>query len=278
MSDFRDEFVPNDAKMTRELRDILDSAVRDEPPLFLDPAQIVAAGEIRSWRRRLGASMVLTVLAAVAVVATAIPLAARHGSRSHPADATAKATQAPVPAPPSPSGPVPARTAYPYSTSELPADPRTAAQLTNVLQKLLPLKDSRFRPAPAGTKAMVFVVTDGSYRAGGDVVDRLGYGHLFVSIESSNQLPVGCDVRDPGCFSTAGPYGATVTIHTSVQTAGGHDWMVIANRADGLEVTVQVTDYTMAAAEKGSPPSQRDAPPLTVPQMIELATAPALRL
>jgi hypothetical protein len=279
MSDFRDEFTPNEAKMTRELRDVLDSAVRDEPPLFLDPAQIVAAGEIRTWRRRLGASVVLTALAAVAVIATAIPLAARHGSGSHPADATSKATHTPVPVPasPAPSGPAPPRTTYPNLASPVPADPRIAAQLTDVLRKLLPLQDSRFRPAPMGTKAMVFVVTDGTYQAGGDIVDKLGYGHLFVSIGSNDQLPFGCDTRDPGCFSTTGPYGAAVTIHTSVQSAGGHDWMVIADRADGVEVTVQVSDYTLAAAAKGSAPSQRDVPPLTVSQMIELATAPALR-
>ncbi|MFL6075376.1 MAG: hypothetical protein ACJ73S_18455 [Mycobacteriales bacterium] len=280
VSDFRDDFPPpNEAKVTRELRDILDSAVRDEPPLFLDPAQIVAAGEIRCWRRRLGASVVLTVLAAVALVATAVPLAARHGSRSHAVGATDRATSTPVPATPAPSlsEPDPGMK-IPATASPLPADPQVATHLTSVLYRIMPLRVGHLRPAPPGTKPMAFIITDGAYIASADVVDQLGYGHVLVRINAGGYRSIlfGCGEQDPECFTQAGPNGAEVTIRASVQPAGGHDWMVTADRVDGVEVTVEVYDYTMAAAEKGSAPSQRDAPPLTVTQMVALATDPAL--
>jgi hypothetical protein len=276
MSDFRDEFAPDETKMTRELRDILDSAVRDEPPLFLDPAQIVAAGEIRSWRRRLGASVVLTALAAIAVVATAIPFAARHGSRSHPAGAASEATHAPASQAPSTSTSPPMPATSPRRGTLLPADPKLAGQLTAVLIKVLPLKIGHFRPAPPGTAPLVFTITDGVYEASGDVVDQLGYGHVAVTVSAGSQAMYDCETQGLSCYRQPGPNGAELTIRTSVAKAGGHDWMVVADRMDGTEVTVQVSDHTWAAGAMGSPPSQRDLPPLTMPQMIDLATSPAL--
>jgi hypothetical protein len=171
-----------------------------------------------------------------------------------------------------------------FRSAKDPAQHRIAARLTAALPGALP---DRFGTSPR------FQVSQGGFKASGDLTDAGGTGSLFIMVNDLRAAPLN-DVCLPPTFApypdgrsaptvhcVDGPAGSIVSI--SAQRAPNRViyLSVSAYRRDGVQVVVELTNYGTAKLPAmktpPAPTATRATPPLTEPEAIALVTNPRLR-
>jgi hypothetical protein len=257
--------------------------VADGPPMGLTSSAVIAAGRrSRRQRRLLGAACAL--VAAVTVTSAAFAWLPAGGGTAPPATspaATCADLEVPSPSPPG-AGPSPAR-ADP-DPAALAAARQVSCYLRDVLPALLPNATFAANPARPGTAALVAVPGG---MGGGDlevtatalVSDQAGTGLVIVAV-SRQAAPTAAQVDETCTAPTAKAQCRTGANgeHIEIYDAG-----VDPNGAHGITVYVYSGHTFILAGARNtgetqdSPPS-RPEPPLTVDQLITVATAPAVKL
>jgi hypothetical protein len=289
----------------RGLRQLLDSAVADEPPLTLDAGRVVAAGERRLVRHKLAyAGTAVAVAAVLGAGALALPGRGNgdaNRSTLHPATQTSPTptpTATPTapsqtPAPPDTSG-WPTTNVPEFRDAGDPAQVAIAARLTTALRKSFP---KGITATPAGSPdlpALTFRVSQGGFKAFADLRDGGGKGNIFIyvmDLPSVELVEEACGAAPPtqspgqtrGIGSgrcVAGPGRSVLELSGEGKAGEAQSWSLTAYRRDGVQVMVTVTNYTEKdnpPAKNSSPKPQRATRPLTEQAMIALATNPALK-
>ncbi|HLL69569.1 MAG TPA: hypothetical protein VK453_28195 [Micromonosporaceae bacterium] len=291
-----------------QVRDALLTYVDSEPPMAVRSDDILTAGRRARRVHRMtagaagGAVAGIVVLAAAAVTGVlpgqGAPLRPAAPSASAASPAPSASTAAPAPSagtaaqgePVAPCtarpGPRPAQTATPGETLQPELAAWARASLTCYLADALPrvLPDARYA-APDGAYAGALQAYSHDPPMGARVdaaaliTDSEGTGDILVIVEAKTPAQFDAEVRTcrrPECVTRSGAGGSRIMIGETppVSPGGYYDITVRAFRGH-TAVVMEVTN-----SDRGPDPARmgRAKPALTVEQLVELASDPALTL
>jgi hypothetical protein len=269
----------NDTDMTQALR----AHVADGPPMRITSDGVIAAGRRSRHRRWLASAGGAAGLAAVVVV-TAMAFTARTGPSGHtvggPPPLTTCASLQPSPVPAPTQSAVPARaTMDPGAES---AAPRVSCYLLSAVPALMPGFTFTPNPARRGTSALVAVPGG---MGGGDLevtatslaTDASGTGLLIVSVSRATESPADedhCTGPHAKAQCRTGPNGERIEIYDfGAEPDGTHNITVYVYSGQTF-----ILAGASNAGETQNAPRTRPSPPLSVDELITLATAPELKL
>lgn len=214
--------------MDRDLKALLDTAVRVEPSLRIDAAAVLADGRRRLRRRRLF-TVGGVALSVIAVAVSAVFMATRHADRI--------AAQSP-------------------RERQLSATFLLADHLPNGMTASGPNR---------------FVRTENAYELHAELTDQLGTATLDIGVTLPRPWTAGCEQyhRVFWCGVFLLPDGSRLVAYQSEDPPGMFEFLVVGQVGDHI-VSVRLS----TRGTDGRP--TRPKPPLTIDQLIGIASSPAL--
>jgi hypothetical protein len=305
--------VPDSADV--QIHDALVAYTGAEPPMSFTYDEVLAGGRRARRRRRLAVAGAVAAVAAVAAggVSLALPhrsadlspapyaVAGPSWSTLDAAPYCATASAAPTSPLVKPTTVVNEKNGYPIRIPAEPADHaavRISCYLTTAVPPLLPrVTYHRSATAPAGTMPLQAYpgrtfdparpadTTPPFITADAVVADDQGAGTIGFgaapAYESAADATTNCTGN--GCTVRTGPNGETITVLDTTTASGYHHVEVHVYRA-GTIVSASAENGVTPAAVPGEAissddlkPTRKDLP-LTVEQLVELASAPELDL
>ena len=295
-----------DTDLDDGIREALTAYTGEEPPLTFTFGEVLTAGR-RSRRRRRAAAATAGSLVFVAVTGIFVT-AWTHGREEPPpvaVDGPAWPALDPAPfcaaASARPSGPVIApttvadeRTDYPIRIPTEPADhaaARFSCHLSRVVPPLLPgVTFHRFpgqsdglRPLQAYPARVFDPDRPGDtappyFSAEAVVSDREGVGDIGFGVSAASETVADAITSCSGCAVRKGPHGETVLVHEVTEESGLRLVNVWVHRGDTVAFATASNAIPDENADAQSQQVGRPDPPLTVDQLVEVASAPELDL
>jgi hypothetical protein len=255
-------------------RNLMITAVSDDagsPPV--DVKAVLSKGRWR--RRRHRAAVMLAVACAVVAVVIAtwagrqLAMAPSQVPASPPTSTSTLVVYRPPP--------------WEVTRSGVPKYDMVAARLTDAAHQIPVLSHGATltrSPWAPGLPPLTFEIIGGAYEARASIKTDRGQGwidiRLFDADKDSMKGMCGEPYVEPGpgCSEKLLPDGSTVLTGENFVTdvtRGVHGWSAVVNKPDGTRIFVTVSN-----AYDGQSPAEGAQAPLTVEQLIEIATAPGL--
>jgi hypothetical protein len=254
-----------------DIKDLLNRAIGDEPPIGIDRDEVFRAGRRRVRRRKtLGAVGVVT-----AVVVAAVGAATLTNFVTTPPEPMPPAMGDSQHAPPGPDLPLTSTTAYPPGTSLTPA---RADELTNLLYQSADVtRDVAFAwPGNGGTPA--FRVANGVYLYEADVRSPKREGVLEVTVgQAAPGAPTTCaDIEESTVCEVVAIAGQQVARATWKSATGEHRNLAVVVLPDGTKVAAMSSNLSRRYADMGKH-ATGDDPVLDLAQLTRLITKSGFR-
>lgn len=263
-----------------DVKRLLGAAFGPEPPLMLDRAELLRAGQRRVRRRRIAASggVAASVVAVVVGVVALTGLGRGEVDQAAPVSTTGSAipttTDAPTVSDGAPAGPQLPLTTKPGAIP--PTSDEHAAALAGVLIKsgVVPPPGLRVLTLPSDSRPLSVEHYAGAYHVSVDVSDGKRQGNL--SLEIGYATP---DTALPGCQKGAScelvaESGIPMLATTEKQDATLVVYYVWAVRPDGTQV--QVSSSNAAKRAVRTDPAARADPPVDPRILRVIAALPGL--
>jgi hypothetical protein len=262
----------------RDMRDLLGTALRGEPPSTVDAARLMRLGKRRLALQRAGAALGVMVLAGGIALGASLLHHGSNGARPDPISAAGTSRTATPPSIPV----TPPVTSGPFSASVTPNTlPSTLPNALDIVAAQNQALNSVYAP-PAG-----MVTTGGSLTFIAGLPLSRGYGGSFLSTKltdhnGSGRLGLSVVVTNtgPSAMTCGGSKmtctmrlvnGITVEIETDHPTATTTRILTVASNAAGNVLVDGEVDNIASTSKTATRPS----PPLTADQLAKITAAVA---
>ena len=278
-----------------DLRIILNRALPDSPPSPGITREVAIAAGRRErrrqrWLRALGAFLSTAVVAGGVTWGLALRPVSNSVDLGGPSQSPSPTTSATVP---QSAAPTPSR------TSPVAANPTLRADLDLAALSAI-LSAAAAKAAPGATMHQVansrpgsppgpfeLIRSQGGVKAWADVKDAQGVGTVFINLNPSPyaanmtffQTACASAAPERTCETRTGADGELITIQKGpLATTTTLLWTVTVAKRNGTAAYVEARNYSQndQPASTRSPTPQRDTPPLTTDQLIEILLTPGL--